>query len=372
MPPTRFTITVCSVPIMKLVQDLPPGPLDIVGDIHGEIDALKMLLSELGYDIEGFTPTDRKLVFIGDFCDRGPDSPGVIQLVEKLVSSGNAVAILGNHEINLLTGDAKDGSGWFFDSRHASDLPYYAPFQKISNAAKPGIIQFLNGLPIALERDDLRIVHAAWDQDQIDLIRNLPVGDIKRHHDEYERKIHAEALHTGLLNRYLQEKEKWQIEIESESNPPPFLHAVADYETLQNKYSPFKVLTSGVEARTDRAFFSGNRWRFSDRLPWWNDYDQDIPVVVGHYWRLFDPTPDQPRSRYSLLFQDLESAAWHGKKNNVFCVDYSVGARWRNRKENLPVASRFRLAALQWPEKQLVFDSGEVVPTTKRPDRIVT
>ncbi len=121
---------------MKLVQTLPPGPLDIVGDIHGEIDALKNLLANLGYDLDGSSAGNRKLVFVGDFCDRGPDSPGVIKLVEKLVSSGNAFAILGNHEVNLLTSDAKDGSGWFFDSRYASDLCYYAPFQRARDAEK--------------------------------------------------------------------------------------------------------------------------------------------------------------------------------------------------------------------------------------------
>lgn len=353
--------------MMKLVQELPAGPLDIVGDIHGEIDALKNLLSELGYDLNGSSARNRKLVFVGDFCDRGPDSPGVIKIVQKLVSSGTAVAVLGNHEINALTGEAKDGSGWFFDARYASDLPHYAPFKKVEEAEKPNILRFLNSLPIALERDDIRIVHAAWDQKKIDQIRDLPVGQIKSYHDTWNRKIYDDAKRSGLFERFLAEKEKWKLEIESEDNPPPFLHALADYETLQHVHNPVKVLTSGVEARTQRAFFSGNRWRFSDRLPWWNDYDHDIPVVIGHYWRLFNPKPNQPQSRYSQLFQELESTAWHGKKNTVFCVDYSVGGRWRNRKENVPIGSRFRLAALQWPEMRLVFDSGEVVTTTNRP-----
>lgn len=353
--------------MMKLVQELPAGPLDIVGDIHGEVDALKRLLSELGYDLNGSTARNRKLVFVGDFCDRGPDSPGVIQIIEKLVSSGSAVAVLGNHEINLLTGDAKDGSGWFFDSRYASDIPHYAPFQKIQEAEKANVIRFLNSLPIALEREDIRIVHASWDQEKIELIRDLPVGQIKRYHDDCNQQIYIDAKRSGLLQRFLAEKQKWSAEIESEFNPPPFLHAFADYETLQHIHNPLKVLTSGFEARTDKAFFSGNRWRFSDRLPWWNTYDQHIPVVIGHYWRLFDPQPNQPQSRYSLLFQELPSTAWHGKNNNVFCVDYSVGARWRNRKEKLPHTSRFKLAALQWPEMQLVFDSGDVLATTNQP-----
>lgn len=356
----------------KLVQTLPDGPLDIVGDIHGEITALENLLKKLNYNADGSSPEGRSLVFVGDYCDRGPDSPAVIRLVERMVSSGNAYAILGNHEINLLTSDAKDGSGWFFDSRHDSDIPYYAPFKAISTHDKPRIIHFLNQLPIALERSDIRIVHAAWDQEKIDQIRALNTGNIKCHHDKWEQQTHAEARRTGLLERYFAEKEKWKSEIESKQNPPPFLHAIADYETLQHEHSPFKVLTSGVEARTHQAFFSGNRWRFSDRLPWWDDYTDKVPVVIGHYWRLFNPAPDQPQSRYTLLFRDVGSVDWHGLHNNVFCVDYSVGARWRNRKENVCLTSRFKLAALQWPEMRLVFDTGEVVSTNNSPEILLT
>lgn len=65
---------------MSLVQPLPPGPLDIVGDIHGESEALDQLLGHLGYDALGRHPQGRRLVFVGDFCDRGPDSPGVLAL----------------------------------------------------------------------------------------------------------------------------------------------------------------------------------------------------------------------------------------------------------------------------------------------------
>ena len=34
---------------MSLIQALSPGPLDIIGDIHGEYYALQALLTQLGY-----------------------------------------------------------------------------------------------------------------------------------------------------------------------------------------------------------------------------------------------------------------------------------------------------------------------------------
>ena len=79
---------------MSLVQRLPDGPLDIVGDIHGEFDALCALLGHLGYDDQGCPPEGRSLVFVGDFCDRGPNSPAVFELAKRLITSGKAVAVL--------------------------------------------------------------------------------------------------------------------------------------------------------------------------------------------------------------------------------------------------------------------------------------
>ena len=82
---------------MSLIQPLPAGSLDIVGDIHGEYGALCSLLDHLGYDQQGHHPDGRTLVFVGDFCDRGPDSPAVLARVQALVESGRAAAVLGNH-----------------------------------------------------------------------------------------------------------------------------------------------------------------------------------------------------------------------------------------------------------------------------------
>ena len=69
----------------QFVAPLFDGPLDIVGDVHGEIDALISLLRELGYGDDGKHPDGRRLVFLGDLVDRGPDSPAVLRKVRALV-----------------------------------------------------------------------------------------------------------------------------------------------------------------------------------------------------------------------------------------------------------------------------------------------
>lgn len=347
---------------MKLIQKLPVGALDIIGDIHGEFDALTSLLRHLGYDLNGRHSEGRVLVFIGDFCDRGPDSPAVLALIKHLVNSGKAFAILGNHEVNLLRKDAKDGSGWYFDERTEHDQEKYAPFMRPGTAEKEEIFNFLSTLPIALERPDLRIVHAAWINEKIDEVRFLTIDSLLRNYNIWDKAAqqHAKALKPLMAK----ELNSWKHGLENQQKKPPFLHAHADHDSASQMMNPIRILTSGVERKGTFPFFSSGKWRFAERVQWWNEYEDLIPVVIGHYWRRYHPInrgligkgdPD--------LFDELPAHSWHGKHGNVFCVDFSVGGRWSARKANEPVEVNFKLAALQWPERTLKFDDGHVVLT---------
>jgi protein phosphatase len=79
------------------------GPFDIIGDIHGCRIELEILLGKLGYDpATGRHPDGRKVVFLGDLVDRGPDIPGVLRIAMRMVETGNAICVPGNHEMKLL------------------------------------------------------------------------------------------------------------------------------------------------------------------------------------------------------------------------------------------------------------------------------
>ncbi len=82
------------------------GPFDIIGDVHGCFDELRMLLTTLGYVIgDDFTvtaPTGRKAVFVGDLVDRGPAVPSVLRLVMNMVATGTAICVPGNHDVKLV------------------------------------------------------------------------------------------------------------------------------------------------------------------------------------------------------------------------------------------------------------------------------
>ncbi|TVR50073.1 MAG: hypothetical protein EA425_10800, partial [Puniceicoccaceae bacterium] len=66
--------------------------LIVIGDVHGCIRELEILLAQLAP-----RPGDR-IVFLGDLVNRGPDSHAVIEKVRHL----GAIALLGNHERRLL------------------------------------------------------------------------------------------------------------------------------------------------------------------------------------------------------------------------------------------------------------------------------
>ena len=83
--------------------------------------------------------------------------------------------------------------------------------------------------------------------------------------------------------------------------------------------NPLKVLTSGVERKGTVPFYSSGKWRFAHRVPWWDEYDDDKPVVIGHYWRRYRAIDRAAVGKGDKdLFEEMHPFAWHGKRRNVF------------------------------------------------------
>ena len=80
-----------------------------VGDIHGCLDQLKRLIAACRQHADG---REMRLIFLGDYIDRGPDSAGVVRFVFDLQSQapGTVIALKGNHEawaVGVADGTAK-------------------------------------------------------------------------------------------------------------------------------------------------------------------------------------------------------------------------------------------------------------------------
>lgn len=84
--------------------------IDVIGDVHGCLNELVDLIEKLGYFKGGFIeneqmvykhPEGRKLVFVGDLIDRGPEPYNVLNFVRRHVENGLAELVLSNHERKL-------------------------------------------------------------------------------------------------------------------------------------------------------------------------------------------------------------------------------------------------------------------------------
>jgi serine/threonine protein phosphatase 1 len=70
-----------------------------IGDIHGRLDLLRGALLAIADHVEGKTA---KLVFLGDYVDRGPESKEVLDLMIQLQRDPKVVCLKGNHEDLML------------------------------------------------------------------------------------------------------------------------------------------------------------------------------------------------------------------------------------------------------------------------------
>jgi hypothetical protein len=245
---------------------------------------------------------DRQIVFLGDFIDRGPENAAVIRIVRELMDAGRGQAIMGNHELNAFhyhTADPETGAplrrhdkGNF--NQHESFLKEFP----LGASQTKNVLDWMKELPLFIETEGFRAVHAAWIQPAIDDLRRQTGAGILTH----EQLIRAGRKGDAL-------------------------------------YDLAEAVAKGPEARLpDRHSFmdKGEKVRRHVRLKWWNgdaqnwrqiamsvpDINQlpdsplpddmlttiypagDKPVFFGHYWMSGEPV--------------LQSA-------NALCLDYSAG-----------------------------------------------
>jgi protein phosphatase len=139
------------------------GPFDIVGDVHGCHEELIELLGKLGYGadperVRWEHPEGRRLVFLGDLVDRGPDTPSVVHLVMECVKAGSALCVPGNHDMKFVR--KMRGKDVKITHGLAETLAQYEACEKASPGCSRLAAEFLDDLVSHYVLDDGKLVVA--------------------------------------------------------------------------------------------------------------------------------------------------------------------------------------------------------------------
>lgn len=276
---------------------------DLIGDIHGHADKLEALLLKLGYTLKNgnYAHPERKVVFVGDYIDRGPQIRETLQIVRRMVENEQAIALMGNHEYNALCFHFQESEGGHLRKHIIKNIiQHFETLKQFQNRQKEyeEYLEWFKTLPLFYESNKFRAVHACWDVENIDYLRNTLSND--RLTDEL---IYQSVKKGTLLNLALEDTLKGK-----EIKMPEGLNFTDKDGTLR---AEIRIKWWEDPARTTYRKISVEPL---DNLPESpvdvsllknQDYyvEDDKPVFFGHYWLKGNPT----------LYRD-----------NICCLDYSV------------------------------------------------
>jgi hypothetical protein len=293
---------------------------DIIGDIHGQFEKLESLLTRLGYRQRqgAWRHPERSAIFVGDFIDRGSRGVETVQTVRAMVDAGSALAVMGNHELNAIawhTPDSRNPGEYLrprsrepWGAKNRSQHKDFLAQVERDPVLHADLVGWFMSLPLWLDLEGLRVVHACWHAPFIDWLKpqlrdgrfltpELLVDATTEPEDPAEKDTAApsvfkavEALTKGL------------------EMPIPASHHFLDKDGHQRDRVRVRWWdVSGTRLR-DLAFLSDSERQSLPDLPAPEHVRLgvagDKPIFFGHYWMTDEPE----------LQSDLAA-----------CVDYSAG-----------------------------------------------
>ena len=269
---------------------------DIIGDIHGCNQSLVRLLEELDYEqINGvYRHPERQALFLGDFIDRGIGQREVVSIVRAMIDNGAARSVMGNHEYNAIAYQEN------LRPHNKKNRKQHEKFLKAypETAERTELIDWFRTLPLWLEVDGIRLVHACWDAAAIESIQGFQNQSTLLSQDLLVEASKKGTWQHDAIETILKGKE---IEL---ANGQSFL------DKEDNVRHEIRVRFWDKEATTYKDVFLGPE-HARTHIPedpivgdYLIEYEPHMPpVFLGHYWLDRDPVP---------------------LASNIACVDYSV------------------------------------------------
>ena len=276
---------------------------DIIGDIHGHADELKVLLNKLGYtEIKGtYSCPGRKVIFVADYIDRGPKIKETLQIVRSMVENDHAIALMGNHEYNALCFHYPDPSGGHLRKHTIRNIhQHYATLEAFKQEPKEyeEYLQWFLTLPLYFEEDNFRVVHACWDLQHISYLRQQLPND----------RLTPELVY------------------EANQEDTPLYHAIE--ETLKGK----EINLPNGQQMPDK---EGN-YRNELRIKWWENPANHTyqSLAFPHNPHLPEDPVDITQLKSHHYYPAHEKKVFFGHywltgepelcRDNICCLDYSV------------------------------------------------
>lgn len=158
--------------------------IDLIGDLHGHVRTLERLLQRLGYKpVDGvWMQEGRRVLFLGDYIDRGPHPRETLELVRAMVDAGHAQALMGNHELNAVAYHTRNARGEPLRAHSEGNTRQHIGTLNAFVGREDewaGWIEWFKGLPFFIEEPELRAVHACWCERSIALVRHQSLHDME-------------------------------------------------------------------------------------------------------------------------------------------------------------------------------------------------
>lgn len=297
---------------------------DVIGDVHGHLEKLINLLIKMGYkEINGvWQHKERIAVFVGDLIDRGPHQRELIQLVRVMCSHGSALCIMGNHEYNAVCYATEHplNKGEYLRAHTERNLKTHQAFIDAYIDDREGYerdIAWMKELPLAVDLDGLRVIHACWHESLLALAQPwLLPGNIL---PDFAWALSADESHPlyRIIETLLKGPEIALDEAYSYSDSNGIVRSRMRIAWWQTENDSLKEI--GVTTNSHRDILPGDVVPFDTINRY--EYPSNVPVIFGHYWFTGEPALVMP---------------------NMACVDYGAGAngklvayRWDGESELL-------------------------------------
>ena len=297
---------------MSIAQTVPKrAGYDIIGDVHGCAQSLERLLSRLGYsqDEQSYWHPHRQAIFLGDIVDRGPSIRQALHLVRAMVDRGAARMLLGNHEYNALTyaTPAPPGFGEDYLRPHTPHNRRQLGETLSQFEAYPeewlGFLDWFQTLPLFMECEGFRVVHACWDADLI--AQHKQRFDPEGH---FDHRFLLASARPGSLEAHIMHRLTRGLDI-----PLPEGMTVKSRDGIERRKfrAKFWDVRGGLRCYGDWAFQPDPLPPELATKPITDEHRHQMvhygptekPLFVGHYWLTGAPKPLAP---------------------NMACLDYSA------------------------------------------------